>query len=247
MPAFDSLTSRSPNGFTNAAPWQTMGASGVPDPSWAHQYHNDFDTYNAGDFTATVVGTGTEALAAADGGALLLTNSAGIADAIYMQLVQASFKLIPGKATFFKFAGTLSDVVNDVFYAGLIAKSATPLTANDGLFIQKPTGAATLQLVSKVGGVATTVNLPAAEAPVANVPFEVGISVDVQGNVAAYFNPTTGSNPISAAAGVARGRVASLLVPGVTQALLSPSFGLLNSTAAARSLQADYITAIRER
>ena len=64
-------TTRMPNGATNAAPWQTMAAAGLLDPTWAHLYSNDFDTYAAGDWTATVVGSGTQALQAADGGSLV--------------------------------------------------------------------------------------------------------------------------------------------------------------------------------
>ena len=250
MAAFDSLTSRDPHGLTNAAPWQTMGAAGLPDPSWAHVYHNDFDTYLASDWTVSTVGAPTEALTAADGGQLLITNSSGIADTTYFQLTKASFQLVAGKAAFFKFAGMLSDVINDVFYCGLRAASATPLSANDGLYLVKATGAATLQLVSKVGGVSTTVNLPTLEPLVNNTAFELGIMVDYLGNVAAFFNPTTGDNPISAAnaaSGASRGRVAALYAPGLTQVLLTPSFGLLNSTAVARTLQVDYITAVRNR
>ena len=42
---FNSQTTRIPDGVTNAAPWQTFANAGVLDPSWAHVYHNDFDTY----------------------------------------------------------------------------------------------------------------------------------------------------------------------------------------------------------
>lgn len=252
MPTFDSLTTRMPNGLTNAAPWQTMGAAGTSDPTWSHLYSNDFDTYAAGDWTVTSVGAGTQALTDFDGGALLVSNTAGATDANYMQLVHGTFKLLPGKAMFFKFAGQLSDIANDTFFAGLAQKGATTAASiTDGVYISKntsTTGALTLN--SKIGGVLTSVALPVSESLVAATNFELGIAVDYLGNVAAFFNPTTGSNPISASAGAtgqARGRVASLLAPGLTQVLLSPSFGLLNASAAARTLTVDYITVSRER
>lgn len=113
---FNSATTRLWGGLTNAAPWQTMANSGIPDPSWAHVYHNDFDSYVTTDWTVTLVGLGTTALAVGvDGGALLQTTTAGVADAIFNQLVQAGFKLIPGKSTYFKYTGLLSDVINSVF------------------------------------------------------------------------------------------------------------------------------------
>jgi hypothetical protein len=248
---FNSMTTRMPNGVTNAASWQTMGQSGVPDPTWGHVYSNDFDTFSAGDWTISNTGvTPTNALSAVDGGALLTTTTAGIADASYLQLATASFKLIPGKAAFFKWAGQISDIANSVFHAGLIMTSSTPLTANDGVYLVKATAQGGLVLRSVVGGVTTSVALPITSAIIAATYFEIGIEVDYLGNVAAYFNPTTGSNPISAsaaAAGQSRGRVAMLATPGVTQALLAPSFGLLNSTAAARTMTTDFITAVRER
>jgi hypothetical protein len=245
--AGNSQTTRSPDGITNAAPWQTMGNSGIPDPTWAHVYSNDFDTFLASDWTISNTGvTPTNALVAADGGTLLTTTTAGIADASYLQLVTAGFKLIVGKAVFFKFSGILSDVTNSVFHCGLIAQSATPAAAADGLYLYKATGAGTLVLRSVVGGVTTSVALPAACALVAATAFELGIEVDYLGNVNAYWNPTTGNNPINSAVSP-RGRVASLAAPGLTQVLLTPSFGLLNSTAAARTLQTDFICASRER
>jgi hypothetical protein len=253
MPQFDSLTTRMPHGLTNAAPWQTMGAAGTPDPSWAHIYHNDFDTYAAGDWTVTLVGTGTQALTDFDGGALLVSNTAGAADATYMQLKNAGFKLVAGKEVFFKFAGQLSDIANDTFFAGLAQKGATTLASiTDGIFISKSTSSTgALTLTSKIGNVATSVAFPALEVLVAATYFELGIYVDAQGNIAAFFNPTTGDNPISAAqpSAQARGRVAVLAnpAPSLTTALLTPSFGLLNASAATRTLTLDYLTVSRDR
>lgn len=250
-------STRTPGGLTNAAPGQTLANYGLLDPSWAHTYFNDFDTYVASEWTVTAVGTDTEALTPFDGGALLLTTGAVAADAVYMQLVDASFKigsqLTPPKDTFFKFSGQLSTASTSTFYAGLIATSATPLAAADGLYIYKAVGAATLALVSVIGGVTTTVPFPASCIITANTPFEVGIHVDTQGNVEAFWNPTTGLNPVGysqSAAGLASGPVARLTAgatPVVTTALLNVSFGVMTSTALAVALTADYILAARHR
>jgi hypothetical protein len=258
MSAPQSLTTNNPNGVTNAALYQTMAQAGILDPTWAHVYHNDFDTYAAGDWTVTKVGTGTAALAAVDGGQLLLTTTAGAADAVYNQLTAASFKVGGGKDVFFKFSGILSEITNSVIYAGLIATSATPISAADGVFISKPTGSGALQLNVVVGGVSTVVAFPAACAIVAATAFELGFHIDYLGNVEAFFNPTTGADwqqldPTSTSAGamVTRGRVAAVanaaITNGLTTAVLNPSFGLLNSTAVARTLGCDYVTAVRNR
>lgn len=254
MSAPQSLTTNNPNGVTNAAVYQTMAQAGIPDPSWAHVYHNDFDTFAAGDWTITKTGTGTVALTPADGGQLLLTNTTGAADAIYMQLVAAGFKVGGGKDVFFKFAGTLSAVILDVFYAGLLATTATPGSTQDAVYILKPTASAQLQLVTVIGGVSTIVNFPTVCIPVAGVPFEVGFHIDYLGNVEAFFNPTTGADwqqldPTSSSAGAmtTRGRVAASFTPSLTTAVLNPSFGLLNSTGVANTLAVDYVTAVRNR
>lgn len=250
MPAFDSLTSRSPHGLTNAAPWQTMGSAGIPDPSWAHVYHNDFDTFNTGDWTITKVGTGTVALTPGDGGQLLMTNTTGTSDSLYLQLAAAGFKLVAGKQTFFKFAGALSAITNNVFYAGLAATGASPIDVSDGVYIYKASTSAALQLIVKAAGSSVIANFPELEIPAAATQFEIGISIDQQGNVAAYFNPTTGDNPISAASAASsqsRGRVVAVYAPTLPTVDLNVSFGLQNTTAVANTLTVDYVTAVRER
>lgn len=262
MAQYNSLTTRHPNGVTNAAQWQTMGAAGTADPTWAVQYANDFTTFVPGDFTITTVTAGapTQALQAADGGAILVTNTAGAADATYMQLKGSAFKITPTKALFFKIAGTLSAVNLDVFFAGLTQSGATNQgTITDGIYIAKATAVSTLTLNSVVGSVTTTVAFPTSCVLTAATYFELGFMVDYLGNVAGFWNPTTGSNPISSAqlavqgaSGPARGQVVTLAngaatTPALTTALLSPHFGLLNSSGVANTLSVDYLVASRER
>ena len=254
MSAPNTLTSNFENGVTNAAKFQTMGNAGIPDPSWAHVYHNDFDTFLASDWTVTKVGTGTTALTAGDGGQLLLTTTTGATDALYMQLAAASFSLPTTRDVFFKFAGTLGDVTNCAFYCGLLNTTTTPLAATDGVYLYKASGAATLQLISLVGSVATTINLPTVCVPVAATQFELGIHVDYLGNIEAFFNPGTGAQfnilgPHSSSSGNLqnRGRVALSPTPGLTTATLNVSYGILNAAAAAKTLTVDYVTAVRQR
>lgn len=240
-----SLTTRMPNGVTNAAPWQTMSDAGMQDPTWGYEDADDFHRLVTTDYTTTVVGTGAQTQVAFDGGATLLSTSSGIADAVYVQRPVASHKLNAGKDTFFKFRGVLSDVTASVFHCGLLATSTTPLAAADGVYLVKATGQTALSLVSKIGGVSTTVALPATALLVAGTAFELGIHVYPNGDVTAYFNPTTGSNPVTANA--SRGYVAKLITPGVTQVLLNPSYGLLNSAAAIKTLTVDYFVATSQR
>lgn len=262
MPYFDSLTSNTPNGLTNAAPWQTLGQAGFPDPTWAHVYANDFDTYTAGDWTVTLVGTGTQALTAGVGGRLLLTNTTGAADAIYMQKNPAAFNIptaspspSTGKQTFFKFQGQLSAVTQDVFFCGLTKGGSTTIASiTDGIYIAKATGQAGLTLNVVAASVTQTVAFPSTCVLTAATDFEVGFMVDVYGNVGAFFNPTTGwTTPISSAnlaAGTqTRGVVCALYAPTMPTSTvnMAPHFGILNSTGVANTLNVDYILASNDR
>ena len=239
-----SQTTRMPKGVTNAALWQTLGNAGIPDPTWAHVYAEDFDTYRSGDFVTTVVGSGTAAQAAYDGGALLLTTSASINDAVYMQLQQPSFLLGDGKEVFFKFEGKLGNVTTEDFYCGLLDADTTPLVPGNGVAVVKAAGAATLALQIDIGGAITSYAFPATCLLQSNVAFEIGIHIDGQNNVEAFFNPTSGPYEPSAATG--RGaclRVNAATLPNV---LTGPSFGLRTSSAAAKTLYADSVVAVKQ-
>lgn len=262
MSSYDSLTTRMPQGLTNAAPWQTMGASGVPDPTWAHTYANDFDTYTPGDWTVTLVGTGTQTLTDSNGGALLVTNSAGATDATYMRLKNAGFMVGGGKATFFKFMASTGTVATNLyqFFAGLTQSGATTLASiTNGIYISKATGSTQFMLNITRASVTTSFPFPANLTVGINSPFEIGFMVDYLGNVAGFWNPTTGSNPISAsppapgAATATRGRVVSTGTPPLNPAvplptvLLAPAFGLMNGATTATPLTIDYIVVSDER
>jgi hypothetical protein len=246
MAAYDSLTTRMPKGLTNADSRQIMGAAGTPDPTWSQMYCEDFNTFAPGDYTNTTVGTGTATLIPWDGGAIALATSAGAADSVYLQLVSASYKNTAGRAMFFKFKGQLSEVINCVFHAGLMATDTTPQDDPNGIYIRKPTGAATLQLVITVGGVPAVYPFPTSLLLTAATDFEVGFMVDYLGNVAGFYNPGTGPKQQNTP-NIPDGRVVSAVAPSLPTALLAPSMGLLNSTAAARTLTADFIVASRER
>lgn len=246
--SFYSPSTRMPMGVTNAHPVQTMGAYGAPDPTWAHQYVNDFDTYLASDWTVTVTNSTTRALTAGVGGRFLVTNTTGAADLTYMQLVAAGFAINPCKDVFFKFKGQIDSAANTVFHCGLIIPSTTPVSANDGLFILKQTGAGTLILRSRIGGVSTDVAFPASAVITDATDFEVGFHVTASGDVEAFFNPTTGSpNQVPVSGVTLPGRLLTMIAPGLTTAVLAPSFGLLNSTGAAHTLNVDFIVAAQSR
>ena len=242
-----SPTSRSPGGLTNAAPWQTMADAGILDPTWAFSSLDDFDKYAAGDWTITKVGTGTVAETAYAGGAILLTNTAGATDSIYMQHPVGQHKLLVGKEHFFKFRGKLDDATNTKFQCGLINIDTTPLATADGLYFYKADAQTGFVLTSMIGSVATSVALPASCVAANGVEFELGFHVDANGDVFAFFNPTTGPNAPAADGSVGVGYCAKLTQPGLTQVLLSNSFGLTNASAVAHTLTVDYSGGVSHR
>lgn len=241
-----STTTRLPRGMTNAQEYQTMGNAGIPDPSWANVFHDDFNELLLGRYTTTLVGLGSVTPTPFDGGAVLLSTSVGPADRIQLQLAAASIKLVAGKRTFYKFAGQLSDVVNCTFYAGLGSTDPAVLLALDCAILHKPVGVATLELVLRIGGVQTIYPLPATFALIAGIPFELGLAVSDNGSVEVFTNPSTGGALVPAA-GTVRGPLLTVAAPTLTPVLLAPTIGLVNAVPLACTLTVDYHTVVRER
>lgn len=248
---------RFPGGVTNAAPFQTMGQAGIPDPSYYHTYFNDFDRLAPTDFIVTDVGTNTTALTAGDGGLVITTTSAGATDSSFHQLPAASFALTPatsnvsGKKTFFKIEVALSDATNSTFIAGLCNTNTTPLTSTDGIYFLKAAGAATFILRHSVGGVNTDVTLTGFT--FANATFiELGFMHDGKGNIYAFVNPSTGYYPQSGTGATNvvtanKGAVAVLTPASLTTANLNLTFGIQNGAAASKTMTLDYVLAAGER
>lgn len=247
---------RFPGGVTNSAPFQTLANAGFLDPFFYHVYANDFNEISASDFTVTDTGTNTNALTAEDGGVLLTTTSAGASDSSYLQVPAAGFQFVPatstvaGKKSFFKTRVKISDANTSTFYAGLVATTTTPLTANDGLFFLKASGATTFILRSTVGGVSTDLALTGFN--FANATYvELGWYFDGKTTVQAYVDNLTGYYPQSGSGatnvGVSNKGAVAAFSPTLTTALLTPSFGLQNGAAASKTMSMDFILAARER
>jgi len=234
MPQFSSQASLFPNGVNNCDPYQTMAASGIPDPTFADVWVDDFNIYTAANYTVTVVGTGAATLVPSAvtygaGGYEVLTTSAGATDAVYQQLASAPFLLNTSSnlglhQLFFKAKFVLSDATNCDFYCGLMAVSTTPLSGTvDGVYIQKLTTQTnfTLQIVSG-GVVLASVPLPTPCVAANATLCELGIMVDWNQNVAAFWNPTTGNQPRANPASAAGALMAVLLLTFLHSELSCP-------------------------
>ena len=248
------------SGFTQDAPWQPLAQAGFANPFFYHTYADDFDYFAAQAYTSTLTGVGTSALAGTDGGNLLLvTNSSTPAatDIASIQLKSAGFAFVPatstvaGKKSFFMTRVSMASVINGSLFVGLMNTTTTPGAATDGLYFQKLTGASnTLQLVSMVGSVATTLTIPTnAYTLVNNVTIDLAWYFDGKQTVYAFVNGTmigyipqagTGTNTPN------RGAVASF-TPTLTTAVLNPTLAIISGTAASTNATFDLILAARER
>jgi hypothetical protein len=259
MPAKLSRTTRMPYGMTNAAARQTMGNSGVADPTWARMIALEY--INNNDTTAlTENGSATVTLAAGVGGSATLTTGAVANTLGAAATAQAVFQ-VPTTANnlgrmFFKWQGSIDSLVGTL-QVGFVASAAS---SPQGIYIQSAVTTGALSLIVKNGSGTTTVPFPTSLALVAGTTVELGLEVDTLGNVFAFFNPTTGAEPITgtvpstpigtvangpvvAAYNQLNGALTGLFLP---TAALYASQGAIPTTAVARVVTVNFFVALQE-
>lgn len=136
---------RFPNGLTTAKKTDPMGEFILPDPTTAHVYFEDFDYYNAADWTVTENGIATQALTDGDGGRLLITNAAANLNDSSSQKVGESFLFESGKKLWFDCKLQVNDALQSNFIIGLMITDTTPLTATDTVHFRKFDGTTALR------------------------------------------------------------------------------------------------------
>lgn len=143
-------TTNLPDGVTNAALSSTLQTYVSMDPTTVHMYFNDFDTYAAGDWTYTNVGTPTIALTSSDGGWLQFANGAADDDHVYAQLVAPSFATEDRKDIWFKARLKISDATQSDVMVGLYLLDTSPIASvpSDGIWFQKLDGSTTITAVT---------------------------------------------------------------------------------------------------
>ncbi len=226
------------DGVTNVAKsLSPLGEYKSLDPSVNHEYFDDFDTYAAAQWTVTETDAGaTQALANADGGVLLITNTAADDDLVALQKVGESFKFEAGKKTFFKARLKVSDATQSDFVIGLQITDTTPLAVTDGVYFRKDDGDANLDFVIVKDSTATTA---LAIATVANNTYiTVGFYYNGVDSIR-YFAGTDPVNPTPL------GKSVITNLPDDEE--LTVSFGIQNGEAVAKTMSVDYIFAAKER
>lgn len=227
------------NGVTNVKATDAMGDLKVPDPSQMHLYFDDFDIYNASDWTVTTTEAGTgsasEAIQDEDGGVLKLTNDDADDDNDFLQLASETFKFESGKKLLFKSRFKVSDATQSDFVLGLQITDTSPLAVSDGVFFQKDDGDDNLDFhVEKDSTSSDSTDIHTmADDTYVTVAYVFTQARDGSDTIEVYVD---GSQ-------VATADTTNL--PDDEE--LTVSFGVQNGAAAAKSMSVDYILAAKER
>lgn len=226
---------RFPGGVTTAAKSTTLGQFGLPDPTGWHTFFDDFDRYAAAEWVVTETQAGaTQALTDADGGVLLLTNSAADDDLNALQKVGESFLMEAGKKAFFRARFKVSDATQSDFIMGLQITDTTPLAVSDGIWFQKDDGDANLDVYCGKSAGAGTTSATAIHTVVADTYLNVGWYYDGKGSLL-YFVNNAHKGTLDAS---------STFLPDTE---LTISFGIQNGEAVAKTMSVDFIFAAKER
>ncbi len=246
MPAnFTGGTTNFPNGVTNVGNLNdgsstTLMTYVAPDPSRTHQWFDDFDDYSASEWIITETGSGTRAVANADGGILVITNGASDNDANFLQwsglTLATAAETWTWQATqsmWFKARFKVSDATQTDFVMGLQITDTTPLSVSDGLYFQKDDDATSLYFTAIKTAVGSTV-VTGLGTIASDTYFTCGFWWDsILGVMTLYYN----GNPVGSISDTTNFPTRTLTL----------SFGVQNGDANARSMSLDYIMVGKDR
>lgn len=243
--------SRFLSGITPAAFYQPLGNIGIPDPFFYCYFDDDFQPYNAANYTVTASGGSIAATAASgSGGRILLTTGAVAGNFAELQLPAAGFQIVAGKKLAYLCRLQVANVTTSAFIAGLCNTTATPFTAvSDGIFFNK--AAASTNIVVTVNSGSTTIgSTTIAGALTNNTDVDLGFYLDRLGNLKVFVGSSLegAKRPNTANLGPSYGILASSLMAAQTAVLLNPTLAISNgATAAAMTGVSDFFFAAQER
>jgi len=225
---------RFPNGLSTRKSIDPFGAYTHPDETDQHAYFNDFNTYVAGDWTITVVGTSTPALTAGDGGLLAITTSATSGDSAFLQKTIASFSFETGKPAWFSARFKVSTLATTAVM-GVQVIDTTPLDVTDGIYFLTTT--ATGAVTGIVRKNATTGSSSVAVGTlVADTYTELAWYWDGKDTIAFYQDR------------VQKGSITGVAANYLPDAsALAQSFGIQTDSANARTMTVDYVMVAKSR
>ncbi len=227
-------TTHFPNGINNATLPSVFEDMGQLDPSKFHNFFEDFNVYNASDWTVTKVGAATESIQDEDGGVLKLTNAAADDDSDFLQFANEVYKFETGKAIFFKSRFKISEVIQSELIIGLQIRDTTPLEVTDGVFFRKNDGTAVLNFRSEKNNVSTGTFADNITTLVNDTYITIGFFYNGSDKIFFFVDDKLmGSIPTN------------INLPDDEE--LTISFGIQNGEAALKTMSTDYIFVAKER
>jgi hypothetical protein len=230
-----SSVTRYPGGLANVVEGSLFGDLKQPSPTKYHVFFDDFDRYTAGDWVVTETDAGaTQALVGADGGQLVITNTAGITDVVDLRWAGGSgaflgnFTFDPAKDLFVAAKFKLDNASLPTALIGLRSSNSTNTVA-----LIKAGGAATLlaRVQSSTGTVSTTV---AGAAMVADTFVVAGLAYTAADGKMTFFQDDAAS-PVTG------------WVAPAAATLMAPTIGMVNTTAVARVMTLDWVFFAKQR
>lgn len=150
---------RFPAGLSTFPPRSTLGTYPVGTSPRQIAITDDFIPYRAGDYTVTTAVSGTVTSFPWLSGAVKLATSASATDTIYLARSGAAFQPVLGNQmwidTKLVYPRSVLNANDTTLLAGVF-DTATPATAQNGIYFTKPSGGTAVHFVIKKAGVTTT-------------------------------------------------------------------------------------------
>lgn len=229
------MTTRYPNGITNATAGTDLAEMGQLDPTKYHTFFDDFDTTPIAaqwTLTAVSVGAGTSAITVpdADGGLARITTAANENDGIFAEWISETFLLESGKKTWIKARFQVGDAIQSDMIIGLHSTDTTPQDATMRFLFETVDGAAAMYFNNDNN---TTDSDSGTVVTLADDTFvTVGAYYDGVSTIKLYGD------------GVHVGTMSDITVPAAEMAV---GFGYLNGAVGAETTDVDYIMVAKER
>lgn len=206
-----------------------------------HHVEDDFDFFTATSWVITLTNSSNPAIGQTKDGVLLFTNTSAANDAAFLQQrdiasgqVANHWVFLAGKRLYFGVCFKVSDATNCNWFFGLTSTVTTPTTAvADGIYMQKTSGAATVDGFVAVGSTRSTFTSPSGTSLVAAQYTVLEFYYD--GNTAEIVYYKDGA------------AIGALPLTNVTAVAMSFNFGMLNVNAVANTMSVDWMEIWQER
>lgn len=224
---------RFPNALSTRKKGDPFGNYTHPDQTDEHRFIDDFNTFTAGNWTITVVGSSTPALAAGDGGILSIATSSANNDSAFLQKLPESYSFEVNKPAWFGCQFQVSALTSVVVF-GLQVTDTTPEDVTDGIYFLTTTGTGAITGIVRKNATTGSSSIACGNL-VAGTMTELAWYWDGIDTVTFYKNRVAQGSVTN---------VASAYLPDTTTAI---SFGVRTTTAAVKTMLVDYFFASKSR